>query len=76
MQKHLLTIDQLAETLQVPRSWIYEKARTNKIPFIKIGKYLRFSEEAIQEWIRSNSSLKTYKNAKSRSLEGISNGLY
>lgn len=43
--QELLTMDELAARLKVPRSWIYShtRARTNpRLPYIKLGKYLRF----------------------------------
>lgn len=38
----LLTVDELADALKVPKSWIYDKTRKDEIPRIKVGKYLRF----------------------------------
>ena len=43
-QKDLKDIDEMAKKLKVKRSWIYGKTRTNEIPHIKLGKYLRFDE--------------------------------
>lgn len=56
MQLGLLTIDQLAEKLQVRKSWVYEKTRSrfadaNPIPFYKIGKHYRFSNDEIDQWL-------------------------
>ena len=39
----LLTPEQLAEQLKVPRSWVYERSRQGKIPTHRIGRYIRFS---------------------------------
>ena len=42
----LLTIDELAVRLKVPKSWIYTHTRGRtkfRLPYIKLGKYLRFS---------------------------------
>lgn len=38
----LLTVDELAEALRVPKSWIYSRTRTNSIPCVRVGKYARF----------------------------------
>jgi len=50
----LLTIDDVAEFLQVKTSvikyWIYN----SDIPFIKLGKFYRFDSEEIKEWIENN----------------------
>jgi excisionase family DNA binding protein len=52
----LLTVDELAELLAVPRSWIYERTRRDGpeiIPHFKVGKYVRFRLEDIQAFLRS-----------------------
>jgi excisionase family DNA binding protein len=44
--EELLTIDELAIRLKVPKSWIYSHTRRRAqchLPYIKLGKYLRFS---------------------------------
>jgi predicted DNA-binding transcriptional regulator AlpA len=41
---------------QVPVSWIYERSRRRgaaQIPHFKLGKYLRFSEQAVLKWLES-----------------------
>ena len=40
---HLLTVEELAERLRVPVSWVYEQSRQGKIPTHRIGRYIRFS---------------------------------
>lgn len=42
-----LTIEEAAELLRVKVSWLYERTRTNEIPHIKLGKYLRFDREEL-----------------------------
>ncbi len=39
----LLSPEELATHLNIPKSWIYDRTRDNTIPHIKIGKYVRFS---------------------------------
>jgi|SRR5919108_2298885 excisionase family DNA binding protein len=53
---HLLTIQQVAELLHVPVSWVYGRTRkrsTQRLPDIRLGKYWRFREEEIHRWIES-----------------------
>ena len=38
----LLTPEELAEKLKVPRTWVYEQSRQGKIPTHRIGRYIRF----------------------------------
>jgi hypothetical protein len=50
----LLTADQVAEFLHVPVSWVYERTRkrgASRLPHLKLGKYLRFEERAVREFL-------------------------
>ena len=50
----ILTPEQLAERLQVPKSWVYKKAaQPGSIPVIRCGRYLRFSWPDVCAWLRS-----------------------
>ena len=51
---HLLSVEELAELLQVPVSWVYEHTRhrrADRIPSLRLGKYLRFVETDIAAWL-------------------------
>ena len=45
-----LTIQEAAELLRVKVSWLYERTRTNSIPHVKLGKYLRFDRDKLTAW--------------------------
>jgi excisionase family DNA binding protein len=50
----LLTIEEVAELLHVPVSWVYGKTRRrtmNRIPGFRLGKYWRFREADVLAWI-------------------------
>ena len=50
----LLTVHEVAEFLKVPVSWVYERTRRRgieRLPHLKIGKYLRFRREDVLGWI-------------------------
>ena len=50
----LLTVHEVAELLRVPVSWVYERTRRRgieRLPHLKIGKYLRFRREDVLGWI-------------------------
>ncbi len=49
----LLTIDELAEALSVKKSTIYQWVHLGLIPYIKVGRLLRFKEGNIQKWLIS-----------------------
>jgi excisionase family DNA binding protein len=58
-EDRLLTPDDLARLLKVKKpqiyAWVYEsKYSDDGIPFYKAGKFLRFSEKAILEWMRKH----------------------
>ena len=51
----LATVSQIAEFLQVPNSWVYERTRRRgieRIPHFKLGKYLRFSRSEVFDWVQ------------------------
>jgi excisionase family DNA binding protein len=45
-----LTIDEAAALIRVPKSWLYERTRTNTVPHVKLGKYLRFDQKEFLTW--------------------------
>jgi len=50
----LLTVEEVACLLHVPVSWVYERSRMrgpDKLPHLKIGKYIRFEVCALTEFI-------------------------
>lgn len=51
----LLTVREVAELLQVPVSWIYGRMRkrsTERLPGYRLGKYWRFHEQEVLEWVQ------------------------
>lgn len=52
MDRKLVGIKAMAEKLDIPVSWIYSRTRTNEIPHYKLGKYVKFDESEVMEWIR------------------------
>jgi excisionase family DNA binding protein len=54
LQDALLTVAEVAELLRVPVSWVYERTRRRgleRIPHLKLGKYLRFHASEVREWL-------------------------
>ena len=47
----LLTADQVASLLGVPKSWVYEQSRNERIPTVTLGRYRRYRWAAIEAWI-------------------------
>ena len=52
---NFLTVHQVADLLQVPVSWVYERTRRHgpeQMPHFKIGKYLRFEKRTLLDFIQ------------------------
>jgi hypothetical protein len=54
----LLTPAELAARLSVPQTWVREKTRErarqrdrDPLPVVRLGKYVRFSWPAVEEWL-------------------------
>ena len=54
--KHLLTVHEVADLLQVPVSWVYGRTRKRsleRIPSYRLGKYWRFRQDEVLAWVES-----------------------
>lgn len=48
----LLTVEEVAAWLKVPNSWVYDHTSRRKIPFVKVGRLVRFPRPAIEAWLK------------------------
>lgn len=63
----LLTAKQAALLLNISAGGVYRLARENAIPYIRLGnKYVRFSQEAIEEWVKYNPVHESAKDTESQ----------
>ena len=59
----LLTVEQVANILRVPASWVYEHTRSrggsraHRLPSIKLGKYVRFDPRAVRAYLARRSKI-------------------
>lgn len=53
----LLMAEEVAEILNMTKDRVYSLARQNLIPHVRIGRQLRFSYRAIEEWISRGGSV-------------------
>ena len=55
----LVTVKELAEILHVPASWIYQQTHLGPqaIPFVKVGKYVRFDPDEVVDFYRKKGGL-------------------
>ena len=50
-QDHILTVEQLADMLIVPPYTVRQWAREGRLPALRLGKYWRFRESSIRQWL-------------------------
>lgn len=50
--ERILTADEVAAWLGVKASWVYAEARAGRIPTFRLGRYVRFREDAVANWVR------------------------
>ncbi len=58
MLERILTLIEMADTLKVPKSWLYSRTREtgpDSIPRVKVGKYIRFEPEKVMSWIKKQN---------------------
>lgn len=54
----LLNITQLSEVINVKKKTIYDWTHKKQIPYIKMGRLLRFDLDDIEKWIKRNNRSK------------------
>lgn len=54
MSPPLLEAKGAAELLNVPASWVLAEARSDRIPHIRLGRYVRFDAGELLEWCKAN----------------------
>ena len=52
----VLTIEELAAYLKIPKSTLYKVVREGKIPSQKVGRHWRFRKGAIDHWLEETSA--------------------
>jgi excisionase family DNA binding protein len=53
-EARLLTVNDVAQLLHVPVSWVYQHTRRrsqHRIPFLKIGRYVRFRKTDLKTYL-------------------------
>jgi excisionase family DNA binding protein len=56
--KPALNVEQVATILKVQPMSVYEAVKHGVIPHFRVGKHIRFSQDAIAEWIKSGGTSK------------------
>lgn len=60
----VLTIDELAGYLKIPKSTLYKLVREGSVPCQKVGKHWRFHKEAIDDWLKQHREHRAKKGAR------------
>jgi len=47
----LLRPEQAAELLAVKASWIYDAVRTGRLPCLRVGRHIRFTQTMLEDWL-------------------------
>ena len=58
MNQKLIGVNELAEILGVPPSWVYAHTRLkgpDTIPCLRVGKYLKFEFDEVFEWLKKRN---------------------
>jgi excisionase family DNA binding protein len=50
-QASLLHADDVASMLGVSKGWVYAEVRAGRMPYVKLGRYVRFRRESIESWL-------------------------
>lgn len=48
----LLDAAGLAELLDVPKTWLLREARAERIPHVRLGRYVRFDPQEVELWLK------------------------
>lgn len=56
MTEPLLTVPQAAKRLALSKPYIYRLVAERRIPFVRVGKALRFDPEKLNEWVIERST--------------------
>lgn len=58
----LLDISQLSEIINIKKKTIYDWTHKGLIPYVKVGRLLRFDINDIERWLKRNSHSKSMRN--------------
>jgi excisionase family DNA binding protein len=58
MAEQLLTLEQVAEYLNVDKFTVYRLLNDKELPAFKVGNQWRFKRKMLENWLLKNSNLK------------------
>ncbi len=55
-EEELITPDELAEYLRVPKSWVYDSVQTRDLPHLRLNnRRLRFKMSEVTQWLAAQT---------------------
>lgn len=54
-QARLYTVEEIAELLAVPKSWVYSHVASGDLPHVKVGRYVRFYRRQVLAYIEEGN---------------------
>lgn len=73
--KALLTAEDVAALLGMGTDWIYTQVRADRIPHVRLGRYVRFRAESIEQWIVELERAKIDPDRKRRGAAATAPGM-
>jgi excisionase family DNA binding protein len=52
MSERLVDAQEVADLLHVPVSWVRAETRAGRMPHLALGRYKRYDQQAILEWLQ------------------------
>lgn len=60
----VMTLNEVAEYLRIPRSTVYKLVREGRIPGQKIGRQWRFRRKVVENWLGDDDAARAAPGAK------------
>ena len=71
----LLVADEVAAMLGMSVDWVYAETRADRIPHVRLGRYVRYRRESVEEWIRATERGTMDPSTKRRGAAGTAPGM-
>jgi excisionase family DNA binding protein len=57
--ERLITAEEVSDYLSVSTRWVWDAARNGRIPYFRVGKYMRFDLKSVLEALDNNERKET-----------------
>jgi excisionase family DNA binding protein len=52
----LITADEVAAILNVSKAWVYEQTRRQRMPHVRLGRFVRYRRSTLYAWLEQQES--------------------